>query len=175
MSFYTKKGKSWVRPTVWLKDGILYAETAILVQILSLFSYCRRVKVYRKGRFIKIETRWLWFLTAQKFITFSRIRRIETEFSTTPLNIGNISWTDRYDEFSIFLRLQDPYEYCWLISFGGESVVLTHWQGVLLDFLDVLLGNYPLIDKQGDQEITFQNYYTLLKQFVEPHWTQDVE
>ena len=150
-------------------------KTAILVQILSLFSYCRRVKVYRKGRFIKIETRWLWFLTAQKFITFSRIRRIETEFSTTPLNIGNISWADRYDEFSIFLRLQDPYEYCWLISFGGESVVLTHWQGVLFDFLEVLLGNYPLIDKQGDQEITFQNYYTLLKQFVEPHWMQDVE
>ena len=78
-----------------------------------------------------------------------------------------MGWTDRYEEFSI-LRLQDPYEYYWLISFGGEGVVLTGWSGVLL-------GNDSLIDEQGDQEITFQNYYTLLKKFVEPHWTQDVE
>lgn len=168
MSLYTKTGQSWVRPRVWLKDDILYANTAILVQILGLFSYCRRVKVYRKGRFIKIETRWLWFLTAQKLIPFSRIRRIETEFDTTPIAVGSMGWTDRYEEFSIFLRLQDPYEYYWLISFGGEGVVLTGWSGVLL-------GNDSLIDEQGDQEITFQNYYTLLKKFVEPHWTQDVE
>lgn len=162
MSLFSINVKSRIRPKVWLQNEVLYAETAILVQILSLFSYCRHVKVYRQGRFIKIETRWLWFLTTQKYIPFSRISRIETEFYTAPV-MKDISWTDRYEEFSIFLRLQNPYEYYWLISFGGEGVVLTSWSGLLLK-------NDNFVGMRGDQEITFQHYYRLLKKFVEPNW-----
>ena len=56
----------------------------------------------------------------------------------------DINWIDRYEEFSIFLRLQNPYEYYWLISFGGEGVVLTSWSGLLLE-------NDNLVGMRGDQ------------------------
>lgn len=147
MSLQTRIERSLFRPRVWFKNNILYAETAPLIQLCCLFSYRRLVKVYQKGRFIKIESKWLWFFTSQRFIHFSRIRRIETEFSATRTAIERPEY---YEEFSIFLCLQDPYEYCWLISFGGERRTF---------FAD-------LFENQGDQEITFQDYYMRLKEMT---------
>lgn len=47
-----------------------------------------------------------------------------------------------------------------LLPIGSDD--LTVWSGVLL-------GNDSFIDEQGDQEVTFQRYYTLLKKFIEPN------
>jgi hypothetical protein len=60
--------------------------------------------------------------------------------------------------------LQNPYEHYQPISFDGigdEGVDLTGWSSVWL-------GKVSIIGKRSeDQEITFQYYYRLLKEFVE--------
>ena len=140
--------RSWFRPRIWLKNDILHAETSLFVQICCLLSHYRVVKVYQKARFIKIESKWLWFFTSQRYISFSRICRVETDYHIMRTAIKEKRY---YEEFSIFLCLKEPFEYLWLISFGGEK--------------SISFAN--LFESQGDQEITFQEYYLLLKKMIE--------
>ena len=51
--------------------------TSALVQVLSLFSYARRVTVNGRSRMIWIHKRWFWFFNSHREIPFDRVRHID--------------------------------------------------------------------------------------------------
>lgn len=161
MSLYEYTGKSWISPKFWVDGKVLHARTSLLVQVLWLFSYCRRVEVNKRRQRITVTTRWLWFIKTAKEISFARIDYIETKFSSMATSWSMFAGaTDQFEKFSIILHLQRPRGRYTLIDFRGEGSVSTGWKGVLI-------GGDSLIDVRGDQEESFQSYYELLREFTE--------
>ena len=71
--FVIKSDLFSINPKVWLEDGILYARTNLLLQILCLFFWERIVVVDRHEKAISIRRRYLWVLSSERRIPFRDI------------------------------------------------------------------------------------------------------
>ena len=140
-----------------------FARTSRLLQLLSLFSYARRVTVDRGRRLVTVNSRWLWFISREKTIAFERVHYIDYGFSSLGtswgLTGGGFGRTDQVEKYPIQLILRDPDQRLALFSFKGEGAVETGWAGVLL-------GGDSVVDLHGDQEDASRSYTRLLREYL---------
>ncbi len=165
--------KSLINPHIWIKKDVLYARTAFLKQLFSLFFFCREVEVDRRQREIRVTTRWLWFLTTKKTIPFSRFTArspIETTFTADLALFADrrrLEYEYRRREYepggkySIILHLEDPYEKYGLITFKAQAPCNPlQLMFFLFEFVSALIfGTSP-----GEE--VFQEYLELLQEFT---------
>ncbi len=161
MSIYTITSRFHaLKPKVWLEESRLMARSSLLVQLLSIFSYCKVVCVDRLYRTVTIHTRFFWLVSRTRVIPFNRIKRIDYSFSSIPTSWSIwVGTEDDIEWFSVSLELAETLETVRLFSFLGEGAVETGWTGVLLS-------DDSIIDFMGDQEVTSRNYIDLLKVFT---------
>jgi hypothetical protein len=149
-----------LKPKVRMEGEALTARSSLLVQLLLLFSYCKRVRVDARRQTVTIEWRFLWLFRRRKEVPFARIERILYEAS----DMGT-SWslfhgrTDSIERFSVGLSLTDPWEKVHLFSFTGEGSVETGWSGVIW-------GDDSMVDFRGDQAEASGSFVDLLQKLT---------
>ncbi len=165
--------KSLLNPDIRIKKDVLYARTAFLSQLFSLFFFCREVEVDRRQREIRVTSRWLWLLTTEKTIPFARLTTynpIETKF-TPDLALYADRHRLQYEyrrreyepggKYSIILHLEDPYEKYALITLKAPAPCNPfQLMFFLFEFAAALIfGTNP-----GEE--VFQEYLELLQEFT---------
>ena len=136
------------------------ARSSFKSQLLTLFSYCRKVCVDRAEETITIRTRYLWFLCSVRTVPFDRIWRINYSYSSFPTSWSLwVGTTDEVEKYIVSLELTSPRETVKLFSFVGEGAVETGWAGVIF-------GRDRIIDFAGDQDDASRSYIDLLKEFT---------
>ncbi|MGE0386573.1 MAG: hypothetical protein AB7Q97_17735 [Gammaproteobacteria bacterium] len=106
-----------ITPRVTLRRGRLVARTNLLLQFLSLFSYCKTVEASRAMRRVVVSRRVLWVLAWRRSYAFSRIRGIRYEFGSLPTAWSMfVGTTDEWEWFSVWLTLDKPHERVALFS-----------------------------------------------------------
>ena len=152
------------KPKVWVEQGALHARTSLMVQLLTLFSCCRRVTIDRNRRVIEIATRWLWAISARRAIPLERAHFLEYDFRSVGTSWGGMMTgferTDQVERYRVILVLKDPSERVRLFSFYGEGAVQTGWYGVVF-------GEDSLIDVSGDQGEASLSFVDLLQHMLE--------
>ncbi len=144
-----------IAPDVSIDDlDRLIATSAMLVQLLTLFSYARAVTVDRQRRVISVETRFLWFARTTKTLRFDEVSHLSYEYSSLPTSFGFTGVTDRVEDFRVGLVRHDG-ETTHLFTFAGEGQGATGLVGVLLD-------GDSLIDWAGTQEQSSLSYVEML-------------
>lgn len=149
---------SAVNPKVSFEDGVLRARTNLFLQVLSLFSWNKRVVVDAEARTITVKRRYLWILQSETEIGFDDISHIEYRYGslTTSFDwLGNAQ--DVLESFSVDLALHDGSEHR-LFSFRGDGARSTGAVGVLL--------GDSLVDYQGDQAKRSLSYVDALQELT---------
>ncbi len=149
-----------IKPKISISDGRLRARSCVLVQLLWLFSYCKRVIVNPHARKVSIETRYLFFLKKNLEISFDRIRAVGYGYRQTATSwMWTGETTDSFDTFKVMLVLVNPFERVHLFNFTGEGANFTGWRGVLLH-------GDSMVDYSGDQEDASASYVDMLKEII---------
>lgn len=144
-----------VAPDVVIDDlDRLVARSALLVRVLTLFSYERTVTIDHQRKVAHLETRFLWFLTSKKAIRFDQISHLSYAYSSLPTSFGFTGVTDRVEDFRVGFVMHDGTEQH-LFTFAGEGQGATGLVGVLLD-------GDSLIDWAGTQEESSLSFVELL-------------
>lgn len=147
---------SAVNPRVWHDGEVLCARTALLLQILSLFFWCKSVQVNPRSRTVSIQWRYLWFLRHHKAIHFNQISHLDYRYSSLATGINWMGdTTDALESYTVALVLEDRSEVT-LMKFRGEGARTTGLGGVLL--------GDSLIDVQGDQGDKSLSYIDALQE-----------
>lgn len=152
---------SWlsVEPRVWEEGDALYGRASLLLRVLSLFSYDRRLTVDRRARTVTLESRWLWFFQETRTIGFEQIEQIEYKFASVPTSWSfGVGRTDQLESFSVNLVLEGEPKALRLFSFRGEGAVSTGLAGVLL--------GDSVFDGQGTQESSSRRFVDRLSAFT---------
>lgn len=149
---------SAINPKIWFADGVLHARTNLLLQILCLFFWKKRVEVDPATSTIRIYKRYLWILESTTEISFSEISHLEYRYGslTTSWDLFGNS-LDRVEAFTVDLALHDQSEVR-LLSFRGDGAVRTGMIGVAL--------GDSVIDAQGDQEQRSLAYIDFLQELT---------
>lgn len=144
-----------VAPDVSIDDvDRLVARSALLVQLLTLFSYARTVTIDHRRKVAHVETRFLWFLTSKRAIRFDQISHLSYAYSSLPTSFGFTGVKDRVEDFRVGFVMKDGSEHH-LFTFSGEGQGATGIVGVLLE-------GDSLIDWAGTQEESSLSYVELL-------------
>lgn len=144
-----------IAPDVSIDDlDRLVARSALLVRLLTLFSYVRTVTVDHKRRVAHLETRFFWVLTSKRAIRFDEISHLSYAYSSLPTSFGWMGVNDRVEDFRVGFVMHDGSEQH-LFTFAGEGQGATGLAGVLL-------GGDSLIDWAGTQEQSSLSYVELL-------------
>jgi len=135
-------------PCVQIDKDRLQSRTSLLVQLLTLFSYCHRVSIDRREHLVDISTRYLWVLRRRQIIHFKQISHLRYQYSAQGTSWGmtgeGYGQHDKWETFTISLVLARPPGEQILFRFSGAGSVETGWVGVL--------AGDSLIDYEGDQE-----------------------
>ncbi len=136
---------SWgaISPKVWNEGRTLYARTALLWMLLTLFAWRKEVRVNAVSKTILIQWRILWLFKKERAIHFKDISHLDYSFgsmSTAWDWFGNSH--DQIESYRVGLVLNNRDE-IHLFSFMGEGAINTGLIGVL--------AGDSLYDIQGDQ------------------------
>ena len=135
------------------------ARTAMVPQLLSLFSYRKLMCADRADRTLTIWTRFLWFIRRKKIIPFDLIKRIDYAYTSLPTKWSLFfGTTDEMDWFKVSLELHGDKQVS-LFSFFGEGSVETGLGGVIF-------GGDQVFDFAGDQEGVSGDFVDLLKAYT---------
>lgn len=98
-------------PRVTESDGLLRAQTAPLLGLLSLGLVHREVLVDRKSRYVTLVHRRLWLFRKTRVIPFKHIHRIDYDYEATTTSFGrnldpSIIERDEIDSFHVALILR---------------------------------------------------------------------
>jgi len=149
-----------IKPKVWTDRSVLYAQTSGFVQLLSLFSYKKLVKIDPRRKMVTITKRHLWCIPSTKAIHFKRIKSIGYGYKAMPRAWSFWSGTtDGIDIYTVALVLAQPSENIILFKFTGEGAAMTGWSGVML-------GDDDIVDYSGDQEKKSLNYVEMLQEAI---------
>ena len=158
MSIWTvSSGIFTVKPKVRVEAEAIRARTNLLVQLLTLFSYSKHLRVDRRRRSIEVRNRWLWVLGGTRTIPFSNVDYIIYDMGTIPT-----SWslfygrTDEIERYKIGLMLKNPPKKVRLFTFTGEGAVETGLGGVLF-------AKDGWVDYRGDQDEASYDFVRLLR------------
>lgn len=149
-----------IKPKVWTDRNVLYARTSGFVQLLSLFSYKKLVRVDPRLKRVIIKKRHLWCIPSTKAIRFERIESIGYGYKS--MSRAWSFWSGTTDEIEIYtvaLVLSQPSETVILFKFTGEGAAMTGWSGVLL-------GDDDIVDYSGDQEKKSLGYVEMLQEAI---------
>ena len=165
MSLFTlTSGLLSIKPKVWEENGTLCARTSLLVQILSLGSYAKHVRIDPKTRTIQINTRRLWSWPSQRRIPFDNVAWIN--YNIGSFGTGWSFWTndgfgrtDEVERYRVGLALKNPPKNIRLFSFVGEGSVETGWTGVLW-------GDDSAVDVRGNQDQAAGDFVSILRHLL---------
>jgi hypothetical protein len=149
---------SAINPKVWWEGPALCARTAMLLQILSLFSWCKTVSVNPRAKTVSIQWRYLWLLRHRRAIHFNDISHLDYQYSSL---MTGWNWmgqeTDAVESYTVALVLESREEVT-LMRFRGEGARHTGWGGVLL--------GDSIIDVEGDQQARSLNFIDSLQELT---------
>lgn len=137
---------TWL-PKVTYSSKVITARSSLPMQLVTLFSSKRGIKVCNSEKLITISTRRWWFKTTVEKIPFAKVRYIDVSQITVGgspgLTQGGFNWRDQQENFIPYVMSVDGTKID-LIGFLGEGSVLTGWGGVLL--------GDEMVDFRGKQE-----------------------
>jgi hypothetical protein len=160
--------KGWrlltLAPQVREHDGVLRAQTSILLRALTFGLFRRTVAVDRRARYVVVENRYLWLLHRKRVIPFRHIHRIEYDYQATATSLrrgfdGAVRSGDEVESFRVGLVLRpredvpDSHAHLYeervhLFAFHGEGLGQTL---------------RPTIDFEGQQEALSRRFVERLR------------
>jgi hypothetical protein len=154
--FYRRSSFLSLSPEVRVDElDRLVARSALLVQLLTLFSFARTVTVDRKRRVVELETRFLWLARTRRAIRFDEISHLSYGYGSLATSFGFLGVHDRMERFSVGLVLHDDTT-VHVFDFSGEG------HGDPTGVLGVLLDGDSLLDFAGTQEAQSLSFVELL-------------
>ena len=151
-----------IKPKIWMEDEVLFGRTSFIVQMLSLFSYCRFLRLSSRERTLELQVRKWWLLQECKILHFEEVDYIDYDFQSIGTSWGISPFyferNDQVESYQVSLVLKSK-EKVPLFRFSGEGSRETGWRGVLI-------GGDSLIDMAGDQDSVSRNFVDILKHIL---------
>lgn len=152
-------------PTLHERAGRLDARGSLLIRVLTLGAFARRVLVDRQTGYVVIEQRRFW-VTRRRVIPFRHVHRIDYEFRRTVTSLqsrwrGDVVSGDDIEHFRVALIVRAREDV-------PESHAHLHEERVpLFDFHGEGLGlAWLLVDFEGQQEALSRHYVARLSELI---------
>jgi hypothetical protein len=146
-----------LRPSWRAREISFEARTPLVLRMLSLFAYERRLRIDINRRIVLLQTRQYWLSSATRVIPFERIKSIVYGYSYIPMEDD-----DTLDVFRVGLLLDGEPNPLTLFEFRGDAGIAADFALEMTDDLDL---NIP-IDFHTDEESMSEAFVQLLRRYL---------